>query len=752
MKRFFLLSALAILAANSLRAQEAGRDTLFYGQDTLFYDRDTLFYELQAIEVVASKASDKATPSTVTIGSAELKKNNVGYDIPTLLMFTPSLVTTTETGIGVGGSSMRIRGTDATRINVNVNGMPMNDPDSHAMYWYDSPDLAGSSGSIQVVRGAGTSAAGTSAFGGAVNISTESLGTAFGADAAVSYGSYNTGRQSVHVCSGLLGEHWVTDVRLSHVSSDGYTDRSASNMGSYMLQAGYFKGGSMLKFVSFGGKTKTYLSYDGVTPEDLETYGPTYHTSGQYKTSDGPFVLKDGTHVAYFDDQTDNYFQTNNQLIFDKSFSASWKMNAMLHYCFGNGWYRQYKDDAWLCSYNKLTSGWEQSDLIRRKKMTSHRAGASVNAVFNGDRLELVAGMSYMFYASPHYGTIDWIDGQDEGLYRDFVWYDNDVRKNDAAVFAKADWIPVEGLAVHGELQWRLVTYRAWGTNDNYDWSSDAMQPVNVDKLWNFLNPKLGISYSFQERHRVSVSFSVANKEPTRSDFTDRYNFSTLTYEPQPERLFDWELSYNYRGARVQAGLNLYSMDYRNQLVPTGIVNDSEDNLNINVGKSFRRGIEMELGVSPLEWLSFGANCTLSANKILDFDETLGEESVHHDKVDIAYSPSVLACAFLNFHTHGFEAVVRGQYVGKQYISNGGHDDLSLKPYFTGNIDLGYTLPVKLSGASIRLGIKISNFTNSSYCSYGYGGSYYDGEKRASWCYLFPQAPCNAMGSINITL
>jgi len=744
MKRFFVLSVLCLISGSSLKATEA----LTNGEEV----SDTLFYQLQAIEVVASRASGNTEQAGTEISEREIRKSNIGFDLPSLLSFTPSLVSTTEGGTGIGGCSMRIRGTDATRINVSLNGMPLNNPDSHSMYWYDTPDLAGGSDRIQIVRGAGTNTAGTASFGGAVNISSASLKEKFCADASLSFGSFNSSRQSVHIGSGLLKERWIVDLRLSHISSDGYIDRASSRMGSYMLQAGWFNGGTMLKFISFGGKSKSYLCYNGVSPEDMADYGRTYHTSGQYVTSDGPFVLKDGTHVNYFDDQTDNYLQFNNQLILDSSLGNGWKLNSMVFYTYGNGYYRQYKDDAWLCGYNNLVSGWDRADLIRRKEMLSHSGGANINALYECSTLRMLFGAASLFYGSPHYGTIDWVDGKDKSLYDGFRWYDNKAFKSDVSLLAKADFKPMEGLNLHTELQYRFVGYRARGSNDNYDWSKGGMQNIDVNRTWHFLNPNVSASYTFGGCHKVQASFALAHKEPTRSDFTDRYQFSSIKAVPEAEKLLDWEFSYNFQRPVVQAGVNFYYMKYKDQLIPTGIVNDSEDNLNMNVDNSYRRGIEFIFSLKPCGWFELGANCTLSQNKIRDFEETIGDITVQRGLVDIAYSPSVLATVLADFHSHGFEGRISTRYVGKQYISNGSHDDLSLDGYFVGDIDLGYDFPGKIAGAGLRLALKISNFTNSLYSSYGYGASYMDGNIRKSWCCLFPQAPCNIMGSILITL
>lgn len=711
---------------------------------------DSTVIMLQEIEVVATTPISAKSSATTQLSSREIRQSDYGQDMPTLLMFTPSVVTVNESGIGIGSTSMRIRGTDATRISVTMNGMSLNNPDSRSMYWYDTPDLAGATGSIRIIRGAGTTTNGTGAFGGAIDMSSANLQRQFGGDAMMSYGSYNTNKQSAHICSGLMGNHWIIDARLSHIGSDGYIDRAKTNMGSYMLQTAYIMDNSLLKLVSFGGKSKTYLTYTGATPEEIATYGRKYHTSGQYTCSDGPFALIDGTHVNYYDDQTDNYMQFNNQLIYDNFLDGRWDLNAMIYYNYGNGYYNQYKDDAWLMSYDYVVETPNQADLIRHKKMTSHTGGANLNAIFSISELELRFGAAYSIYGSPHYGTISWIDGMDKSAFEGFKWYDNNARKHDGNIYVKAAYKPVMGLVIDGEAQYRIVRYHVWGSNDNYDWNRGEMQKIDVNKLWNFFNCNLGIDYSFAKWHGIAGGFAMTNLEPTRADFTDRYNFSTVTEEPLPERLYDFELSYRFVHEMAQASINLYYMKYYNQLVPTGIVNDSEDNLNMNVKDSYRRGIELTVSVDPLKWMKIGTSWTLSQNRILNFDEVIGDQTFHHDNVDIAYSPSVTGYGFIDFHTHGFQGIVKVQYVGKQYISNGGHEDLSLPGYCVGTIDLGYRFAIPHSSTSLRLGVQINNFTNTLYSSYGYGGSYMDDGERKSWSYLFPQAPCNAMGSISV--
>lgn len=738
MKRFFIsISALAL--ATALHAQAKAP----LGVDSV------RIYDIQQIEVVATRATSTTPVAHTDISRAQIERNNFGQDIPFLLMLTPSVVATSETGNGIGGTSLRMRGTDASRLNVTANGVPLNNPDSHSMYWYDTPDLISSVGTVQVQRGAGTSTNGTGAFGGAVNMTTEALSTTFGGDASLSYGSYNTNKQAVHISSGLMGEHWLLDARLSHIGSNGYVDRGATDLTSYMLQAGYYSGKTMVKLLSFGGKAKTYLTYNGVTKEDMERYGRRYHDSGQYVTSDGPFVLEDGTHVNYYDDQTDNYLQINNQLIVNHRFNDKWTLNATAHYTYGYGYYKQYKDDAWLVGYDNLFPD-GQSDLIREKIMRNHFGGLLASAGYQTERLSLVFGGAWSLYKSPHWGELDWVQSNPTGFTPGMRWYDNDVKKQDANAFAKVNYQLADGLNLFADMQYRYVGYKAWGKNDNYDWNTSQMQPIDVDQKYHFFNPKAGINYSPAKDHNLYFSFAIAQKEPTRNDFTDRF-----TQEPPvAEKMYDYELGYQYDGRIVKAGVNLYYMKYKNQLVRTGLVNDASilDPLNVNVPDSYRRGIELSLSARVARWLTFGGNGTFSQNRIENYVDHLADSpDFGRDlgTMTISYSPGVIAGTFFDFHVKGFEAILHTQYVGKQYLTNNQVEALTLDRYCVTNLNLAYTLHTK-KVQSVRFGLTVFNLFNAEYCSNASGYSYIDDGARYDVALYFPQAPLNVLANITV--
>ena len=714
----------------------------------------TKVYEVETVEVITTYAKRTTPVAQDNLSQEALVRSSYGTDLPAALSLTPSVIATNETGIGIGATSIRLRGTDATRINVTINGVAMNNPDSHAMYWYDTPDLISSVGSVQVQRGAGVSTNGSGAFGGAVAMTTDALSPDFGGSASLSYGSYNTNKQSVQISSGLMNKHWVVDARLSHIGSDGYIERGSTDLKSYMAQVGYYGSSTKVKLLSFGGIAKTYLTYNGVTKEDMKLYGRRYHDSGQYVTSDGPFVLADGTHVDYYDDQTDNYLQINNQLVINHTFNNKWMLNSTLFYTYGYGYYNQYRDDADLSEY--LNLGVDGSaDLIRHKLMDNHLGGANMSVNYKTRNLDLTFGGSMSYYNSPHWGTLSWVDGVDDVGGK---WYDNDAVKLDGNIFARADWTIYRGfmdnsLHLFGDLQYRYVSYRAWGTNDNAISNNGVvtMQPIDVDKQYNFFNPRIGISY-IHHNHNIFASVAMAHREPTRSDFTDRHMFASDDGYPEPERLIDFELGYSYISPRLTLGVNLYYMLYHNQLVATGRVNDGYDSLNVNVDKSYRRGVELMASWKSTKWLTLSGNLTLSQNRIVDYvDELSGSPTYGQNLGDmtISYSPSIIGAISADFHVKGFSLIWNTQYVGKQYYTNNEIEALSLDPYCVTNVDLGY-LHEFGDKRSVRFGVVVNNLFSTLYESNGYGYSYMDEDTRYDDAYFFPQAPINFLANVTV--
>ncbi len=732
MKRIFLLTAVAMCATFGARA-EAKQSLNIIANDSIL---------IQQVEITTTRAKASTPIAHSNLSHEEIEERNYGEDIPSLLSTLPSVVISSESGTGIGSTSFRVRGTDPTRINVTLNGVPMNDAETHSVYWYDTPDLASGVGSLQLQRGAGTSTAGTGAFGASLNMTSAPLASKLSGRASLSYGSYNSAKQEISLSSGLLGGHWAIDGRLSHISSDGYVDRASSQLGSYMLQAGYYNGNTMVKALSFGGVAKVYLAYTGIDSSMLETnrrYNP-----------EGEIIIGDRV-VGYFDDHTDNYLQLNNQLIVSHRFNDKWRINATAHYTYGNGYYRNYKNDQKLKKYGiaPIDVGGtliERTNLIRKKDMRNDFGGVVASAAYTSKRLTLTMGASASLYDGVHFGTIaDLLEAPD---FATTEYYRNYTTKWDASCYVKAEWFVTKGLNLFADLQYRHISHRISGVNDNFDDTIGAMQSLNIDRRYDFFNPKLGLHYSFCNGHSAYASAAVAQKEPTRNNFTD---IREGEY-PTAEKMLDIEVGYGYDDKVVSAGINLYYMMYRDQLVQTGELSDTGELLSRNVPKSYRRGVELQLAVRATKWFTVGGNATFSQNHILDYVDYIDGVAFERGRTTIAYSPSITAMAYLDFHIKGFGAVWATRYVSKQYLTNGEYEDLTLPRYTVSDLDLSYTLRTK-SIEKVRFGVKIKNILNAKYCASGYGGSWLEGATladRGSWACYFPQATANVLANVTI--
>ena len=697
---------------------------------------------IQQIEVVATRAKSNTPIAHSNLSREEIEERNYGEDIPSLLSHLPSVVISSESGTGIGSTSFRVRGTDATRINVTLNGVPMNDAETHSVYWYDTPDLVSSLGSVQLQRGVGTSTAGTGAFGASLNMTSAPMASKFSGRASLSYGSFNTAKQEIALSSGLLGGHWAIDGRLSHLSSDGYVERASSNLSSYMLQAGYYNARTSVKLLSFGGVAKVYLAYTGLSAEQMAE-NRRYNPEGE--------IVIDGNVVGFYDDHTDNYTQINNQLIVSHIFNDKWSLNATAHYTYGNGYYRNYKNDAWLPGYGitPIEVGGalvESTNLLRKKMMGNNFGGLVASAAYTAERVMVTMGASASLYDGVHYGEISGlVEAPDFGTAE---YYRNYTTKWDASCFAKVDWLITKGLNLYADVQYRHITHRISGVNDNFDDTTGAMQRLDINRRYNFFNPKLGLHYSFARDHAIYASAAVGQKEPTRNNFTD---IREGEY-PTSEKMLDVEAGYTYNTKVVSLGVNFYYMFYRDQLVQTGELSDTGELLSRNVPDSYRRGVELTLSANATKWFSLGGNLTLSQNHIKNYVDYIDGVAFERGRTTIAYSPSVIAGTFFDFHTHGFAARLSTRYVSKQYLTNGEYEDLTLPRYCVSDLDISYTLRTKRI-EKVRFGVKIGNLFNAKYCASGYGGSWLEGATladRGSWACYFPQATISALGNVTV--
>lgn len=716
---------------------------------------DSLYVELKGVEVTANRAGVKTPVAFTNIDRETIARGNDGRDIPSLIEMSPSIVTTGDAGGGIGYSGIRVRGSDASRINITANGVPVNDSESHNVYWVNMPDLASSLRDIQIQRGAGTSTNGAGAFGASVNMLTDAPAVERGAMVSASYGSYNSNRQTVKVSSGLFGGHWSVDARFSHIGSDGYIDRAFSKLWSYMGQIAYRADNTSVRLLAFGGKERTYMAWDYATREEMEKYGRRYNPCGRYTDSDG--------NVAFYSDQCDNFTQHHIQLLLNSTVAHNLTLNAALHYTKGDGYYDQYKTGRTLEEYGltpfvgpdgKLV---EKSDLIRLKNNDNDFGGGMLNLRWHSGPLSLVAGGAANWHRGLHFGQIKWVRNYVGPIDPLQQYYRNTGRKFDSNIFVRADWDIFKGLSAYGDLQLRHIRYTIRGASDNFDWNTGGMAVLDVSRNWNFFNPKLGVTYN-SGGHRAYASWSVAHREPARDNFTD----SDPGHYPEAERMYDYELGYSYGNSLFTLGANLYFMDYKNQLVVTGQLSDTGNAISVNVPDSYRAGIEFQGSLRPVGWFDWQLNATLSRNRIRDFVELIYEDewknpiSVDCGDTPIAFSPDLILHNAFNFSVSGFEASLMSRYVSRQYMNNARSSEARLDAYFVSDLMLGYTFRNIPSVRELRLGFTIYNIFNEKYCNNGYSGAgyYVDGGEKVIYRYagFAAQATANVLATVTLTL
>ncbi len=711
MKKVFLLAGLLAFAQGA------------YAQEMLrTYRADTV--------IVTSTRAGATTPMPHTeLGKDDIAKQNFGQDMPFLLQMTPSVVATSDAGTGIGYTGMRIRGSDATRINVTMDGVPMNDAESHGLFWVNTPDIASSVGNIQVQRGVGTSTNGAGAFGGSVNLLSERPSqTAYGMFAG-SYGSFNTHKETFTIGSGLLGDHWTVDARLSNIHSDGYIDRATTDLKSYMARVGYRASKTALSFMVMGGTERTYHAWDGVTAEQIKDHGRTYNPCGE---------ISDG---VYYDDQTDNYKLTNYRLSLIQDLGRGWNLDATLHYYKGDGYYEEYKGGAWLAGYGlePFETGGdliESTNLVRRKMMDNWFGGGVFSLNYKKERIEASLGGAVNRYDGDHYGRVMWVENYTSPLSPDYRYYQGNGTKDDANIYAKTSWEALDNFFVYGDLQLRHIGYRITGTTDD-------LLRLDVDEKFDFFNPKAGVFYKLNKNLSAYASVAVAHREPTRNDYTEAPEFvDGKQVMPRAESLTDFEAGVSWNCERLTAGVNLYYMKYNDQIVLTGEINDIGELLAENVGDSYRAGIELMAGVKITDWLRWDVNATFSRNRINNLYDPVAEKVLK--STETSYSPSVLAGSLFRISKGNWSGALQTNYVGSQYVTNFEQKALSLDAYCVTNLRVDYTYK------RATLGVAVNNLFDTKYFSNGYGEDWMEGTDRKAYMAYFPQAGINAL--VNLTV
>ena len=717
---------------------------------------DSLQTNLQEVEITATRATEQTPIAHTNISKEQLSKMNTGIDFPYLVATTPSVVTTSDAGTGIGYTSLRIRGTDGTRINVTANGIPINDAESHNVFWVNMPDIASSVKDIQIQRGAGTSTNGAGSFGASINLKTDKFNTHPYANLSGSYGSFNTYKATIGAGTGILHDHWALDMRLSSIGSDGYIERASTKLQSFYLQGAYYGENTSIRLIAFGGTEQTYHAWNYASKEEMELYGRRYNSCG--------YMFTDSTGTAhYYDGQTDNYTQLNTQLLIDHSFTEELKLNIGLHYTKGDGYYQEYKSNRKFKEYALPTyfAGNEEikkSDLIRKKAMDNHFGGAVFAVTYKNDKVTAIAGGGANRYYGDHFGQVLWVKNYIGDLLPDHEYYRNNGTKDDINIYLRSDYRPIDCINIYADLQYRHIGYRINGDNDKWNDATDSNQQLAIKEYFNFFNPKAGVSWLLNSNNRLYASVGMTHKEPTRNNYTD----GKLHEHPTAERLIDYELGYTFNSKRFYAGANIYFMDYKDQLVLTGELNEIGEPLAANIPDSYRAGIELTAGVKLACGFGWNANATFSHNRIKNFTEVLYDDNtyekweIHHSDTPLAFSPAIIANNSFSYEWRGLEAELQSQYVGKQYMSNYGIESHTLDAYFVTNLRLAYSFKFK-GVKKITVGATIYNLFNEEYENNGYAGSgyYTDSEgnrHRYDYAGYAAQAGINAIGHINIEL
>jgi iron complex outermembrane receptor protein len=734
------------------------------GNHTLNIALTNATFSAEEVTVTATRAGKNSPTAFTNLSKKDLQKNNFGQDMPYLLNQTPSVVVSSDAGAGVGYTGIRIRGSDGTRVNVTVNGIPLNDAESQGSFFINLPDLASSVNNIQMQRGVGTSTNGAGAFGGSINIQTATRRDTGFAEINTTAGSYNTIKNTVSMGTGLLGGHFSVDGRLSRIKSDGYIDRASSDLKSFFVSGAYYGKNSTLRLNVFSGIERTYQAWNGVPDyvinDNSIPNNRTYNELG---------LMPDGT---YYKDQVDNYQQNHYQLLYDQKLSDKLSFSGALHYTKGFGYYEEYKTNAKVTNYGLAPvvvgdSTITNTNLARRLWLNNDFYGVTYALKYQAkSNLNFTLGGAYNRYTGAHYGNIIYTQ-QDAGIPPNYEYYRDDAEKSDFNIFGRGEY-KLGDVTLFADLQYRRIYYSFLGFDRN-------LNNVQQNATLNFFNPKAGITYQLDEHNNIYASFAVGNHEPNRDDYTN----STPASRPKPENLKDFEAGYRTSGDVFKGGINLFYMLYKNQLILTGALNDVGSATRMNVDNSYRAGIEFDGRVKITNQLSWAANATISTNKIKDLNRTLASYDDNYDplppvvqsfkKTNIAFSPSLIAGSEIAYSPikNGSIAFI-SKYVSKQYLDNTSNinpagittsPDVAnnpyavnryLKAYFVNDVRLSYNFSTKAI-KNIGIGLLVNNVFSKKYEANGATYPEVDGGTLVNYNYYFPQATRNFLASLNLS-
>lgn len=693
-----VLSLFMLLSSFLTFSQQQTKDTLKPNQ-------------LDEVLVSAVRVTSKTPVSFSNLDKKEIKFRNLGQDIPILMNYLPSVVTTSDAGNGVGYTGIRVRGSDATRVNITINGIPYNDSESHGTFWVNMPDFASSVESLQLQRGVGTSTNGAGAFGASLNMLTDNFATASNGEISNSFGSFNTRKHTVKFSSGLLNDHFELAGRLSNIDSQGYIDRASSDLKSYFLQGTYVGKTTLIKALVFGGTEKTYQSWNGIEGATLQG-DPTFNSAGIFTDELG--------NTRYYANETDNYQQDHYQLHWNEKISKNWSSNIALHYTKGKGYYENYKEDADFTDYGLLPIGTETTtDLVRQKWLDNDFYGTTFSLNYKKDKIDAIVGGGWNKYEGQHFGQVIWARFASQSELGD-RYYDDSATKTDGTVFAKINYQITKNISLFGDLQYRSVNYKA-----------DGVQATLVDDTFNFFNPKAGLNYEFNDKNTLYFSYAKANREPNRTDYEGG--------NAKPEKLDDYELGWRYVSKKVKFNTNIYYMAYKDQLILTGNLDDVGNPIRSNSEKSYRLGLEIDVTVALSKQFIIRPNVTLSQNKNVD----LNVENVNVGTKDIAYSPSIIAGNILVYKpSEKLQISWLSKFVGEQYMNNIELPAAKLADYFVNDLNIAYEIKPKSVFKSITVSGLVNNVLDKQYISNGYMYDVYP--------YYYPQAGINLLAGLTL--
>ena len=793
MKKKIVMAALlgmSVMAVNA--ANEADGDSLRMEQ-------------LQEVVVKGVWVQKNAPFAVANIKKDELQKfSKTGKELPFLFSQTPGVLAWGENGLGTGTSYLRIRGAGDSRINVTLDGVPLNSPEDQAVFWANMNSYSALLGGVQIQRGVGTSTNGDGAFGGTVVLSSKTPSEKAGGEVNFSYGSYNTFNVGGSFSTGLLWNHLIFDGAYHETNTDGYIHGTSGRSGSYYGGLSWVSDNFVIKYKNIGNFEKTGQAWNGITAGDndmslmdgtygintgIKEYKDLYNVGlGKYNTlyetlaydADGNFIkdangnyvterykLADGT---LWDKTTDNFWQNHNILSAACDINEHWSTTASLHYTHGYGYYKEFRLNNKLKKYglNNFTlsdgSTLKKTDFVRKKGLTQDTYGMVGNVNYKDDSWDVIGGLSVQQFDGNHFGYLTYIKNEELRNHLmsngDYQYYDSDAKKLDASAFIKALFHINDSWDVFGDMQYRHVGYKTDGYNDKFyeDENTGEIKKhyLDIDKKYDFFNPKAGVSFH-QDGHRAFFSAALSHREPERNNFTDNGSYPA----PKAESLLDFELGYSYSAQNWRAGATLYYMNYTDQFVQTGAQSDIGEALTTNIKDSYRMGVELTAGVDLTPWLSIEGNAALSQNKIKDFDEVVedwdnGSQNIHYDNSTLAFSPSTILNGFVNFHLKGWTATWHTGYVSRMYLDNTENKDRSLPGYSVSNFNLNYSLPVKKFLKEIVFGANINNIFNQHFAQSGwvYSAIYSSGghpnDNRYYQIGYVPSAGITAMGSITL--